>query len=779
MRRLVTLLAMRKASRCYVLEFRKAGQMSFSCLRVFSSQIDCLIHHICCFVWGFALTAVLDVSAYAASDSLLSAFKASAPKTLLIRRALDPIVVDAYLNERTWQEAAVATDFVQNFPFDSSLAQAQTKVRVTYDDRALYVAAICYDHSPANFVMQSLRRDFEYELNDNFTVIIDPLSNQTTGFVFSVSPLGVQREGLISGGGFFGASNNWDNAWQAEARLDSGQWIVEMAIPFNTLRFKSGVSSWRINFARNNLKLPENSSWAPVPRFFQVTNLAFAGELRWDTPPENRSTNISLIPYTIGTTSANYQTQTFSTLSLNFGGDAKLALTSALNLDLTFNPDFSQVDVDRQITNLDRFTIFFPEQRQFFLENSDLFSTLGFSRIRPFFSRQIGLFNGQPTSIIAGARLSGNLDANWRIGALVLQTARNDSLRYNGNNYSVAVAQRLLFERSSLTIFGVNRQGNAYRGIAGNDFNRVFGIDFNLGTNDGRWIGRLFYHHNFTPQSLPHQYATALFLRYEQPEFRLEWNHEFIGEHYNPEVGFVPRRGVWRFEPQASYRFYPKSDFINNHGVFLRLDMYRSQNFTTELDRLIYLEYFFNLQNTGKFGAYFNDILTNLTFPFDPTGRNEPDNQLPLGNYVYQLYGGYFATDPRERFSFSGTLETGGYFSGRRTRYVLSPRYRAQPYGLISIDFEQNFIFLPSPFRSATLTLLNLRLDLSLTKELFITTFLQYNTQIQNVNLNMRLQWRFAPMSDVFLVYTDNYNTETLGIRNRGFVLKLSYWLNV
>jgi hypothetical protein len=138
---------MRKASRCYVLEFRKAGQMSFSCLRVFSSQIDCLIHHICCFVWGFALTAVLDVSAYAASDSLLSAFKASAPKTLLIRRALDPIVVDAYLNERTWQEAAVATDFVQNFPFDSSLAQAQTKVRVTYDDRALYVAAICYDHS--------------------------------------------------------------------------------------------------------------------------------------------------------------------------------------------------------------------------------------------------------------------------------------------------------------------------------------------------------------------------------------------------------------------------------------------------------------------------------------------------------------------------------------------------------------------------------------------------------------------------------------------------------
>lgn len=726
-----------------------------------------------CYLFFF-LFATFDTFAQSRIDSM----RLGSSKTLFIKKAADRITIDAHLNEQAWQEAEVATGFIQNFPFDTALAYAQTEVRATYDDATLYISAVCYDYSNADFVVQSLRRDFGYEDNDNFTVILDPLSNQTTGFLFSVSPFGVQSEGLISGGGGFGSSSTWDNAWQAEARIDSGKWIAEIAIPFNTLRFKSGTGSWRINFVRNNLKVPESSSWVAIPRAFRIANLAFAGKLLWETAPENRSANLSFIPYTIGSMNANYQTRTFPTPTANFGGDAKLALTSALNLDLTFNPDFSQVDVDQQITNLDRFTIFFPEQRQFFLENSDLFSSLGFSRIRPFFSRQIGLFNGQPTQILAGARLSGNLDANWRIGALTLQTARNDSLRYNGNNYSVAVLQRLLFERSSLTIFGVNRQGTNYRGIEDNDFNRVFGVDFNLGTFDGRWIGRLFYHHNFTPHAQPYQYATALFLRYEQPEFRLEWNHEFIGEHYNPEVGFVPRRSVWRFEPQATYRFYPKSDFINNHGLDFRLDMYRSQDFNTELDRALELTYFFNLQSTGRFGLSFRDILTRLTFPFDPTGRNELDNQLPLGIYEYQIYGAYFETDSRERFSLSGSGNYGGYFNGNRFQYSLTARYRAQPYGLISIRLEQNYILLPEPFRSATLTLLQGRFDLSLTRELFITAFLQYNTQLENINLNARLQWRFAPMSDVFLVYTDNYSIETFGVRNRGVVLKVTYWFN-
>ncbi|PIO47758.1 MAG: hypothetical protein CMR00_08720 [[Chlorobium] sp. 445] len=346
---------------------------------LFKNRIIRFVFRVCCLFFFLFVTS--DAPAHPHADSI----RVGSLKRLFIKKAIDRITIDAHLNEQAWQDAEVATGFIQNFPFDTSLACAQTEVRATYDDATLYISAICYDHSNADFVVQSLRRDFGYEDNDNFSVVIDPLSNQTTGFLFSVSPFGVQSEGLISGGGGFGSSATWDNAWQAEARIDSGKWIAELAIPFNTLRFKSGTGSWRINFVRNNLKVPESSSWAPIPRAFRIANLAFAGELLWESAPENRSANLSFIPYTIGSMNANYQTRTFPNPTANFGGDAKLALSSALNLDLTFNPDFSQVDVDRQITNLDRFTIFFPELRQFFLENSDLFSSLGFSRIRPFF----------------------------------------------------------------------------------------------------------------------------------------------------------------------------------------------------------------------------------------------------------------------------------------------------------------------------------------------------------------------------------------------------------
>ena len=713
---------------------------------------------------------------WVASSSVLWArpLDSSATYRLRLKRASDKIIIDGKLDETSWREADAAKDFFQNFPFDTSLARSKTEAFVTYDDSHLYIAAVCYDDEQ-EFIVQSLRRDFSFNESDNFSVYIDALNNKTSGFTFRVSPVGAQGEGLIANGD--NVSLNWDNKWISETRIEPGKWIAEMAIPFNTLRFNSNGSEWRINFARNNLKQNERSSWIPIPRNFFVLNLAYMGTLVWDEPPKSAGANISLIPYTIGSNSADYLNRNFPNATFNAGGDIKFAVTPSLNLDVTLNPDFSQVDVDRQVTNLDRFSIFFPEQRQFFLENADLFSSFGFSRIRPFFSRQIGLSNGQQIPIIAGARLSGNLDKDWRIGLLNMQTGDKAALNYKGNNYSVAVVQRQVLARSNISAIFVNRQGNNFGGVDGNNFNRVAGLDFNFISDDSRWLGKLFYHHNFTPVSRPSQYATALFLRYDQPEFRLEWNHEFIGQNYNPEVGFVPRKGVWRFEPIGEYRFYPQSDILNNHGLFMRGDVYRSQDFLQTLDRTIEVAYFFNFQNTVETGVFYNDIFTRLTAPFDATGRNR--TPLPIGDYNYRLIGGWFSSDIRERFTFGGDAFYGSYFNGSRVQYLARAAYRFQPFGSIGVNLQQNFITLPAPYESATLTLVGTTLDLSLTQNLFITTFLQYNTQIQNMNLNARLQWRFAPMSDVFLVYTDNYDTNVFGIRNRGIVMKVSYWFNV
>ena len=212
--------------------------------------------------------------------------------------------------------------------------------------------------------------------------------------------MGVQREGLLSNGGGQGVTTIWDNKWTSEVKQFEDKWIVEMAIPFKSLRFKSGVDTWRINFSRNDLKRNENSVWSPVPRNFNVASLAFTGKLKFDEPKKKTSSNISIIPYVTAGVSQDYLTQTKEQYTYNGGLDAKIALSSSLNLDLTINPDFSQVEVDRQVTNLSRFSIFFPERRNFFIENSDLFERFGFRQIRPFFSRNIGLYKGQIVPIL-------------------------------------------------------------------------------------------------------------------------------------------------------------------------------------------------------------------------------------------------------------------------------------------------------------------------------------------------------------------------------------------
>ena len=713
------------------------------------------------------------------SRSMFGQIKSPESCTVLVQKSVDEIVLDGRLNEESWRRAQVATGFVQNFPFDTSFAIAQTEVRLTYSQSALYISAVCYDSIKSDFIVQSLRRDFGYSQTENFSVYLDPLSNQTTGFVFSVSPLGVLREGLLDFGGSFGTQTNWDNKWDAEVRLEEGRWIVEMEIPFNTLRFKSGTKTWRVNFSRNNLKLNENASWSPVPRNFNVSALAFTGTLVWESPPENTSLNLALIPYTNSTLTRNFERQSAHAHTLNYGTDAKVAVTSSLNLDLTVNPDFSQADVDRQITNLERFSIFFPEQRQFFLENSDLFSNFGFSRIRPFFSRQIGLFKGEQVPILAGARLSGNLNNDLRLGLLNIQTdafETKSGTRLTPQNYTVVSLHQKVFTRSNLSAIYVGREGRDFNQQLGNNFNRVVGADYNLLSADGRWFGRLFYHHNFTPVAKPQQYATALFLRYDEPAFALEWNHEIIGANYTPEVGFVPRNNVIRFEPIATKRFFPKSTLLNNHGITVRGDLYRALNESTVLDQLIEATYFFNFQNTARAELYAERQFTKLFFEFDVTGRGQ--TPLPVGDYTFSTVGVFFASDVRPRLTYSAFFFGGTYFNGTSREYGGRIQYRFQPYGSIEVSLNQTDIELPEPFRDATLTLLGMRLDLSLTHSLFITGFLQYNTQIENVNLNARLQWRFAPMSDVFIVLTDNYNTGNFAVRSRGFVVKVSYWFN-
>ncbi|WP_293015803.1 DUF5916 domain-containing protein, partial [Mongoliibacter sp.] len=342
----------------------------------------------------------------------------------IVARKIDyPITLDGVLDEEIWlEDGGWAEDFTQFFPSDTSLAQAQSKVKIAFDDKFLYIAAVMYNLGPReNYVSTSLRRDYRGEQNDGISFILDTFNDNTNAFQFGVNPYGVQRESLIANGGMIPSDLNlaWDNKWYSNAKIYDDYWVVEAAIPFSTLRYNDGAVNWNVNFYRLDSKYNERSSWTPIPRNFSIISLAFSRKLMFEEPLKKETANISIIPYAAMATDRDFLSETSNPARPTFGGDAKIGMGPALNLDLTINPDFSQVEVDQQVTNLDRFEIFFPEQRQFFLENADLFADFGAVGIRPFFSRRIGVARDERTGqnvqnqILFGSRLSGKLGEDW------------------------------------------------------------------------------------------------------------------------------------------------------------------------------------------------------------------------------------------------------------------------------------------------------------------------------------------------------------------------------
>lgn len=703
-----------------------------------------------------------------------------------------PVRIDGKLDDAAWSLADVATGFMQYFPFDTSRAESQTEVRLAYDDQFLYVGAKMYNKNPerSQYVTPSLRRDYRGEANDGITVILDAFQDNTNAFQFGVNPFGVQREGLIANGGSNGddLSLSWDNKWFAEAKQYGEYWVAEMAIPFKTLRFKEGSDHWNINFYRIDSDNGERSTWTPIPRNYRIISLAYIGELIWDKPLKKPGANIALIPYALARTNEDYIEGDGPERGFDIGGDAKIGVGPALNLDLTINPDFSQVEVDQQVTNLDRFEIFFPERRQFFLENADLFADFGDNRLRPFFSRRIGVARNEETGenvqnpIYGGARLSGKLNDDWRVGLLSMQSARDLSINQPTKNYTVAAVQRKIFTRSNIGMIFVNKQpfeDDMAIDTSGQlfDFNRVIGLDYNLASADDTWTGKVFYHQSFDKAQLDKSFATAANISYNTLRWQWRATGQVIGDNYNPETGFARRVGYRRVASTIEHRWYPKTGIINSHGPGFDFDLLGNQTYgVTDFD--VNLLYEFSFRNTSRLSLRLRREYVFLFDSFDPSGSE--GIELPAeSDYGYNLIIARYNSDQRKRLSVELSTRSGGYFNGTRLNLEGSLNYRLQPYGSISLDFSLNSIRLPAPYNDADLVLIGPRFDFTFTKKLFWTTFVQYNNQIENININSRLQWRFRPVSDLFIVYTDNYYPDNFNSKSRALVLKCTYWLNL
>ena len=498
-----------------------------------------------------------------------------------IKKTAASINPDGVLDEAVWAESGKADNFWQYFPTDTSKAIGPTEILMTYDENTLYIGVKCYSNSQ-EYVIPSLKRDYLFSGNDNVTLMFDTYNDKTNAFVFGINPLGVRREALIANGGRMRTDFNtsWDNKWAGDAKIQEGYWTAEFAIPFKTLRFNAGSTRWRFNCYRNDTEFNEISVWIKRPQNYLIMDLSFMGDIVWDQPLEKAGSNVSIIPYGITNVNRDFDNpeQSKANLTADFGGDAKIAVTSGLNLDITVNPDFSQVEVDEQVTDLSRFELFFPERRQFFIENEDLFGSFGLTRVNPFFSRRIGLeidpetgVNVQ-TPILYGLRLSGKLSENFRLGLLNMQTDNVKGTNLPGFNYSVAALQQKVFDRSNISFIFVNKQavnGDEFRnnGADFNQYNRVAGIEYRLASADNRWTGKTFYHHAFSPEASEDNFTHGFQLEYLRRKYRLEWAHIALGNGYDVEVGFAPRKDYLLMSPEAQIYFYPQNSILNQHSI--------------------------------------------------------------------------------------------------------------------------------------------------------------------------------------------------------------------
>lgn len=697
---------------------------------------------------------------------------------LNIKRAATPIQIDGSEEDEAWKAADVAKDFFMILPMDTSFARVKTEVMMAYDDTHLYLIAINHHLLPGPYMVESLRRDFSFGKNDNFLLFMDPFDDQTNGFSFGANAAGAQWDGIMYEGGKVDLS--WDNKWVSQVKNYDDRWVFEAAIPFKSIRYKKGITQWGINFSRLDLKTTEKSSWAPVPRQFPSASLAYTGILNWDQPPPSVGSNISIIPFALGGVSKNYQNDKEAEYRKDFGADVKIGVTSSLNLDLTINPDFSQVDVDRQVTNLERFELFFPERRQFFLENGDLFGNVGYPSIRPFFSRRIGL----NAPIRFGARLSGKINKNWRIGVMDMQTAKVDSVALPANNFSVVSIQRRVFARSNIGLIVINKDAINYTRPSDpaipvyNAYNRNIGMEFNLASSNNVWTGKGLVLKSFSPGKDGHDFTQAANLTYFTRKLNLTWQHEYVGKNYVAEVGYVPRTGYIRTFPQVTYLMFPNGTKVLSHGPVLTSSYFFNESFKRTDNESIAL-YKVTFRTQAYLTGWVGNSYIKLLRPFDPT--NSGKDTLATGTeHRWTAYGMDYVSKPQQLFTSAISWRYGGYYDNG-TRFTLTSEfgYRFQPYVSLLLSSSYNDIRLPGPWNRTTFWLVGPRLDVTLSNKLFFTAFGQYNEQLKNVNLNTRMQWRYKPASDLFIVYTDNYLPENFAVKTRAIVIKLTYWFSI
>jgi hypothetical protein len=530
----------------------------------------------------------------------------------------------------------------------------------------------------------------------------------------------------------------------------------------------------------------ETSVWVPIPQNQILGSLAFTGDLLFEQPLSDSKTSVALIPFLTAGSSQDFENATPKSSFSSIGGDVKIPVGKGMNLDLTFNPDFSQVEVDNFITNLTRFEVSLPERRQFFIDNNDLFGAFGGGRdANPFFSRRIGIAsdnegNTIENGITAGMRLTGKLNDKLRVGVLSIQTESDLENGIPSNNNSMIALQQKVFSRSNISAFIINRETSEAENTDYEKYNRVIGIDYNLASADNTYVGKFYTHKSLSPNDTEGNLSVGTNLQYNTRTWSGFLDAIYIDEEFTSDLGFIPRKGILKWGGKIGYRIWPKKGIFNSHSF----DTFQSYTHLSSLDytQTDYLRNFGyegRLTNQGQIELSINNRYTYLTDEFGPTRRDE-DIPLPANSdYNYTSVRFQFQSDRRKLFSYNIQTDIGEFFNGTKSSFETRLNFRVQPKLNVGLNSNIDRIDLPEFYGSTTIVLISPRIDYTFNRSLFWSTLIQYSDQRDNFGINSRLQWRFAPLSDLFLVYNDNYFVNQWEPRSRSINLKLTYWLNI
>ena len=687
-------------------------------------------------------------------------------------RTARPIVVDGKLDEPEWKSAVVLTDFVQQLPATGYPATFRTEVRLLYDDDNLYIASVNYDPSPQKAITVGLERDFVSTNSDIFGVALDTFHDRRNSFLFIVNPKGAVRDEQT-----FNDSRNvveaWDGIHTVRTSLQDSSWTVEMKIPLKTLRFAANrdPQSWGINFIRRVRRVNETSYWAPLERQYRLHRMSKAGTID-GLSGLKQGRNLQVKPYALASNSIGAQVPRSALGSkADLGGDLKYGVTPSLTLDLTYNTDFSQVEVDQQIVNLTRFGVLFPERREFFIENSGSF-TLGdvversyrmgaaLSDFTLFNSRQIGLTaDGLPLPIVGGGRLTGRVKG-WELGLLDMQTQR--ARETPAENFAVGRVRRNLFGNSDVGLLFANRQSTDTT----SSFNRSYGVDANIRVRDNLIINT-YLAASDADSATSDGSAGRLSVAYRDRFWNTSAMHKRVSANFDPGIGFVRRRGFQQNFATVGVHARPRLRGIQEVNPYVEADYYADLDGTPQSHQITAgLDLFF--QPDGELKVEVNDWFDRLDRPFTPF----PGRSIPVGRYGYRDVKVTYTSTQRYPVYGTASAKVGDYYDG--TAQSVSGGLTWRPRYDISFEgtYQHNDVTLASGDFTADLA--GLRIKYARSTTLFGSTFVQYNTQTRSFVTNARLAWRYSPLSDVFLVYTERTNTE-LNLRNeRSVAIKVT-----